>query len=293
MNLKDKDIERYLHEVLTKQSADSYFYSIKKFLNENPNAQNYTRRDVIVYLDSFAKNTSEAYRSKILSALKMYYNCTLELGVRESHPCEFLTIKVHRSKKIQLQNLFSSEELEYLLEREDRYRFVQSRNKLLISLLIYQGLTSYEIVNLKLRDIHLDEGYIHVRNTTSRVKPRKLSIFNRQYFWIDKYLSERDLYLSNSKQDHFIISKLRTSFSVDGIHAMFDQFKTLFPDRDLSPKTIRMSVIANWLNEYGKSIDDVMELSGIKNPSTVEQYIQNVTDETHNLIQKYHPLSNK
>lgn len=293
MKLKNKDIEIYLHEQLTSQSADSYFYTIERFLSSNPNAENYSRRDVMDYFDKISKNTTEAYRAKILAAIKMYYDCTLELGVREKHPCKSLKIKVHRSKKVQIQNLFSSQELEDLFVREDRYKFVQSRNKLILSLLIYQGLTSYEIVHLKLKDIYLEDGYIHIRDTTARVHSRKLSIYGKQYMWIERYLEARNEHLKNNKIDNFIVSKLRSSISVDGIHSMFDQLKSLFPDRELSPKTIRMSVIANWLNESGKSIDEVMELSGIKNPSTLENYIQDITEKSHDMIKQFHPLNHK
>jgi hypothetical protein len=36
---------------------------------------------------------------------------------------------------------------------------------------------------------------------------------------------------------------------MDSIHAIVEPLKALFPDKNLTTRTIRMSVICNWLNE--------------------------------------------
>jgi integrase/recombinase XerD len=80
--------------------------------------------------------------------------------------------------------------------------------------------------------------------------------------------------LLQSKSEKLIVSKLGKPISVDSIHAMIQPLKTLFPDRKLNPKTIRMSVICNWLNEKKIPLEIVQELSGHKWPGSTEKYIK-------------------
>lgn len=50
-----------------------------------------------------------------------------------------------------------------LMNRKNRYWFLQTLNNVLISLLIYQGLTSEEILNLELMDVDLDNGTVYIK----------------------------------------------------------------------------------------------------------------------------------
>jgi integrase/recombinase XerD len=92
-----------------------------------------------------------------------YYDYLIVTGLRADHPCKNLTIKKNHNPAIQLQDLFSSEELQMLMNRKNRYWFLQTLNNVLISLLIYQGLTSEEILNLELMDVDLDNGTVYIK----------------------------------------------------------------------------------------------------------------------------------
>jgi integrase/recombinase XerD len=63
-----------------------------------------------------------------------------------------------KQQDIQLQDLFTSSELEQLMERKERYESVRIRNQVAISLLIYQGLRLTEAEQLKVQDIDLEAG---------------------------------------------------------------------------------------------------------------------------------------
>lgn len=56
-----------------------------------------------------------------------------------------MLIKHKRPKVVQIQDLFSPIELDQLLQRKERYKLLQSRNKLIMTLLIYQALSAAEI----------------------------------------------------------------------------------------------------------------------------------------------------
>jgi len=118
--------------------------------------------------------------------MKRYYDYLLETGQRNDHPCKYLKFK-DKHKPIQLQNLFSETELELLLDRENRFNNLELRNKVAISLLIYQGLTSEELVNLRVRDVDLDEGTIYERRGAKQ-NARTLPLRTKQIRMFDAYI---------------------------------------------------------------------------------------------------------
>ncbi|UUC45197.1 tyrosine-type recombinase/integrase [Flavobacterium cerinum] len=209
------------------------------------------------------KQTNVQYRIQILSAIKRYYEYLVMTGARKDHPSKKLNIKNKANQDIQLQDLFSSEELQLLLQGENSYWFLETRNNVLLSLLIYQGLTSDEITNLELKNIDLENGTIYIK-ASKTLNRRTLELLNKQILPLSKYIDEVRPKMLRCKSDKLILKKLGKPISVDGIHSVTESLKSLFPDRKLNPQTIRMSVICNWLNEKKYDLVKVQELVGHK-----------------------------
>ena len=283
-------LEMYLNQIVTKKTAESYLYTINHFLKTNPKAKRYKYRDIVKYMDEVSqKQSNRQYRVRILSAIKKYYDYLVMMELRTDHPCKKLNIKANNNQAIQLQDLFNSDELQQLLQRENRYWFLETRNKVLISLLIYQGLTSEEIVNLELKDVDLDNGTIYIK-ASKNLNRRTLELTLKQIIPFKDYIDEvRDKMLM-CKTEKLILNKLGKPISVGGIHSIFDQFKGLFPDRKLNPQTIRMSVICNWLNEKKLPLEQVQFLCGHKWPGTTEKYIKVDANAERELINRYYPI---
>jgi site-specific recombinase XerD len=235
------------------------------------------------------KQSNPQYRIRILSALKKYYDYLIITGQRSDHPCKKLNIKSINNQAIQTQDLFSSSELQLLLHRENRYWFLENRNNVLICLLIYQGLTSEEIKNLDVKDVDLDSGTIYIKASTSQNR-RTLELRPNQMLPIAKYIDEVRPKMLMMKTDKLILSKLGKPISVDGIHSVIEPLKSFFPNKNLNPRTIRMSVICNWLNEKSIPLERVQELAGHKWPGTTEKYIKVDANAERELINKFFPI---
>jgi integrase/recombinase XerD len=278
---------------LTEKSANSYAYQVRVFLDTNPNGDNYAFKDMTEYLGRQAdayKNLN--YRNAILAAIKRYYDYLIETGKRNDHPCRRIFLKgSNRGRQVIHADLFTSEELELLLEREDRYADLRLRNKVVISLLIYQALTPGEINELKLRNVDLDMGRIYSKGTKN-INRRYLDLHPKQYRLFDKYINEGRPKLKRKEvlTDKFVLGKLGTPMSVDDINYLVSTFKSLFPDRNLHPKVIRQSVIANMLNEKKIPLDQVQLWAGHKWLSTTYGYKENPIDEQRELVNRFHPL---
>jgi integrase/recombinase XerD len=283
-------IENFLLQNYSEQTVKSYMFAINHFLVMNPKAKRYKYRNIVEYMEEIGKQQPNAkYRVVILSAIKKYYDFLVMSGYREDHPCRKLNIKVNSNQAVQVQDLFNSEELQLLLNRENRYENLDTRNSVLLNLLIYQGLTSDEIIRLNVRDIDLDAGTVYVK-ASSNLNSRKLQLLAKQILLFSKYINEVRPRMLRSATDKLTIGKLGKPITVDSVHAMIEPLKPLFPDKNLNPKTIRMSVICNWLNEQKLPLEHVQELAGHKWPGTTEKYFKVDSFQQRELINKCFPL---
>lgn len=286
--------EQYLtQQGHTKQTIKSYVYEAGFFLESNPKAAKYTYKDILDYFATDGKQfKNKNYRTTILASIKRYYDYLVEIGQRNDHPCRRLFFKRgKRSQQVILNDLFSSEELEQLMHREERYEALKLKNQVLVSLLIYQGLTPGEIVGLKVSNIDLDAGTVFLKGN-KKISKRHLELIPKQYRLFDRYLNESrpSLKQKGLKTDAFILGKLGTPITVDDVNYIIETAKPLFPDRNLNPKTIRASVIANWLNEKKIPLEQAQLLAGHKWISTTVAYRHTSVDKQREMINKFHPL---
>lgn len=282
-------LEEYLKQVVSASTAQSYLYTINHFLATNPKAKRYQYKNIIAYMEQVSKKQPNTqYRIRILSAIKKYYDYLVMSGYRSDHPCKRLNVKIKGNQTIQVQDLFSSAELQLLLERENRYQHLDVRNNVLLSLLIYQGLTSDEIIRLNVRDVDLERGTVYIKGSTNLNK-RTMDLVPRQMIVFFKYINETREKLLRCQSDRLIITKLGKPISVDSVHAMIEPLKSLFNDRKLNPQAIRMSVICNWLNEKKLPLEKVQELAGHKWPGTTEKYIKVNSLQQREMINRYFP----
>ena len=287
------EFEKYLHRAgHTDSTIKSYLHAFKIITNDNPDLHTYKFKDVINYLSDKSKEYANGNtKTYILNGLKKYFDFLIDIGLRHDHPCINLHLRNQRRKEIIHQDLFTSKELELLLEREERYEDLKQRNRVVTSLLIYQGLNSAEISNLNVSHIDLDKGLVFIK-ASRKIGQRHIELVNKQYRLFDTYLNEgrKSLHRETIPTNAFVLGKLGTRLSVDDIHYLVSTFKGLFPDRNLTPSSIRQSVIANWLNEKKIPLEQAQLMSGQKWISTTVKYRQTNLEEQRELMNKWFPV---
>lgn len=282
-------LEQYIDNTHTRETAKSYLYHIDNFLALNPGANNMLYADIIDYLNSLSiRLTNATSRSTHLAAIKKYYDYLLYTGKRADHPCRMLSVKKERTQ-IQFHELFSEEELQLLLSRENRYKNLESRNKAILSLLIYQGLRSEELTRLRADDIDMELGTVRIRGTKSSAK-RTLELKSNQILVLDRYIQIHRKNLLKGSYNQLFITTRGVPITVDAIGRMLRPLQGLFPDKNLNAKTIRQSVISNWLNKRKIPLGDVQIMAGHKYPSSTEKYLNQDVESKRNLINRFHPL---
>lgn len=284
-------LEQFILAGHSPSTTANYLYEIKNFIKTQPKARYLKYMDVIKYFAELVnKYPNVNTRIRILSAIKQYYNYLIFANKRSDHPCKSFCIRRKRTQ-IQIQNLFSMEELQMLMNRENRYENLGTRNKVIISLLIYQALTSAEIINLNVSNIDLDTGTIKIK-ASRNISGRTLYLNKSQIKLFDTYINDIRLKIKRTDTNRLILNKLGQAhgITIDGIFAVIEPLKSLFPDKILNPERIRMSVISHWLNDKKLPIEIVMDLSGQKWPSSIMMYKRIDVEEQRKIINRYHPL---
>lgn len=282
-------LETYLYKNHTDKTAETYLYYIDAFILHHPTAKDFLYSDIIRFIEQEKKQ--EVSSSKLhtkFAAIKRYYYYLLETGERNDHPCKNIQLK-KKKHNIQLQDLFTSTELELLMNRENRYQNLELRNKVILSLLINQGLIASEICRLNTEDVNLDMGTIYIKGS-KKGAARLLNLKPNQILLIQNYMETSRKQLLKSISKNLIITQRGVTETVDGIHSMIEPLKALYPDRNLNPATIRQSVISNMLNEKKIPLEDVQLFAGHRWPSSTEKYRRKDINEQRILINRWHPL---
>lgn len=295
-------INEYLENKYSKSTLNSNLYNIKKFTDYyGKRSEKATYKEVLEYIAYLRKHhdlSPKTLRHR-LYAVKIYFNYLLETGKRKDHPCSELYLKDKISKQIEVDNLYSPETLENFLESYQikRKTYLLNRNKIIISLLIYQGLTVNEIVSLEVENIDLDKGEIFIKGqsqvTSKSPRKRTLPLQAKQILLILNYLEkDRKKLLRYSKQKPmdtaFILSQYGKKMNPHGISKTINENRK--ESERIPPIKIRQSVIANLLKKENDT-RIVQVFAGHKKASTTIQYKQSELEVLHKAINEYHPLN--
>jgi integrase/recombinase XerD len=286
MNLQD-----YLNEQYTEDTASIYLQEIERYRMACPGAATAVYKDILAYIGALrTRYTNPSTLNRILCSLKAYYGYLCASGQRMDNPAASILLKDQRSRDIQLQDLFTMEELEVLLHRPERYPNLAGRNKVLMSLLIYQALYPMEMEALRTSDINLDAGTLYIR-ATAKTNSRTLSMKPNQVLLFYQYIQEaRIKLLGNNNSEALLIGHRGQSMPAEDITKHVKRsFTDLYPGRSVNAQAIRQSVIMHLLKQ-GHDLSVVQAFAGHKYPSSTERYRQNEIGTLQAAINKYHPM---
>jgi integrase/recombinase XerD len=284
-------LEQYLQQQYTPATAASYRREISIFLSGYPEASTAIYPDLMGHIGVLRNHYRNSHTlNRIVSSIKVYYDYLCYTGQRSDHPARGIKLRDRRSRDIQLQDLFSSTELEQLLDRKERFSALALRNKVLMSLLIYQGLQVGELVALRVQDVLLVSGSVYV-GCTAVTNSRTLALKPLQVDWLKSYLQEvRPVLLGGQESELLLIGQRGNGMAgVDISKHVKRSYAGMFRGREVSAQRIRQSVIAN-LFIQGHDIGVVQQFAGHKYPSSTERYRQDDVGRLQAAIELYHPV---
>lgn len=290
--------EEYLHkEGYTKGTIETYTRDKKFFIrwckqkNYVPELMDY--KSCFEYVKKLRKEKpSKSTVRHIVGALKIYFNYLVEIEERFDNPIQSINIRgINRSLNHNLLEYDELEDLYYSYSTDNLEYFddvsVAIRNKVIVGLMVYQGLSTTTLKSLQYDNIHLDKGKIYIprtRKTNSRV----LELKPQQMIPIIQYLEKhREILqdkLKHYSQNLFVFDEKR--FTI--LPRIFVKLKRI-NYKVTNNKQVRASVITHWLKKY--NIREVQYMAGHRYISSTERYLQDDLENLHDLIENLHPIS--
>lgn len=252
--------------------------------------------DIVFYIQGKRERVSQRTIQSETNVIKHYYNHLKQIGSIKENPV--INVQVKGVKRRKLYNVLNKKELEELFNdyrslevgkgrNRERQRQLHKIGQVVLSLVVYQGLTTTELKRLKLKDVRLREGILFVAGTR-RSNERNLKLEAHQVMDLMEYqLSIRGT-LEPTQESELFFSDLATGKRFHNeLHKMLKQLNGLQPKLN-TLKQIRVSVINVWLRMY--NLREVQYMAGHRYVSSTEAYLVNDLEDLSNEIDKYHPL---
>ncbi len=294
------DYYSYLEkENYSQSSIKGYVYQSKKFsqwlTTKGYSLEHFDYKQALQYVASLQKRHSniKTINCKIV-AVRRYFYYLMEVAKQIENP--FIDINIKGEKKNKMwHNLLSSDELEDLYysyttneKAPTSTRLADKRNKVMIGLMVYQGLSTSDMKRLQLEHLKLYKGKVYIPRGKIGNR-RELALQSWQVMELMEYVNEiRPQILKRRKTDSeylFIASKNRLTDTVSGIIKKLKHIN----HKVENIHQIRASVIVYWLSKY--NLRKVQIMAGHKYISTTEKYVQKDLKQLQEVINMYHPLS--
>ena len=217
-----------------------------------------------------------------LCAIKFYYRCLLGLELSKTDPSRGLHLRDKVDKTIDTVRLYSEEQIEQLLERsfEGSLKPIRVRNKILVQLLVYQGLKTSELVSLKVVDVDLEKCELCI------VGSRVLKLESEQIMALYSYINHtRPILQSGRSSDILLLSRSGKALPSETISGVIN-YKAV---TKFIPRKVRQSVIYHLLKR-GEDLRKVQLFAGHRYISSTEAYLSNDLTAIKQAIAKHHPL---
>jgi integrase/recombinase XerD len=256
--------------------------------------------DITAYIKTNQQRNIKARTTQIIVIhVKHYLNYLVEAGILTHNPA--LALKLKNTKRKTVYNILSNEELEIIYKTyqaelpsktksppQTLNKLSRKRNKVLLGLLIYQGIAAEDIKNLEVKHLELREGKITIPGT-KRSNERILKLEPHQIFDLYDYVNEirKEILILTKKQSTSLF------ISIGAAHKLQNTIQKLVVEikeqnrNVVNLDQIRASIITNWLKQYNKR--KVQYMAGHRYVSSTEAYEANNIESLQEDIQRFYP----
>jgi integrase/recombinase XerD len=270
-------------------TINSYTLHIKLFTDwlqqEQLTGEQTTYNEVVAFMRAMQqKGRSKRTMHAQLNILRHYFNYLIAEGRRQDNPAAGLYMRGIVRKLP--NNLLSRQDMEDLYRQYQLQLRVDREKKIMLGLLIYQGLRTDEVMNLEAAHIDLREGKVFIKGAR-KSNERWLPLQANQALELQHYLQANKF-----KEGIFLARLTRSNASkrnvCNRVKHMMGQLQQLNP-KVINANQIRNSVITGWLQQY--NLRQVQYMAGHRYVSSTERYQVLNKEDWKNELQKHHPMS--
>lgn len=228
-------------------------------------------------------------QARILSGIRSFYKYLLLSGEIEQDPTELLE-SPHLGER--LPEVLSTDEIDQIQKSIDLSKPEGQRNKTIIEVLFSCGLRVSELVNLKLSNLYLEEGFVRVMGKGSKERLVPISskaVREMKYWFVDRNLmkiqqGEEDYVFLNRRGKHLTRTMILIMLKRQAVAAGIT--------KTISPHTLRHS-FATELLKGGADLRAIQAMLGHESIGTTELYMHIDTTTLREEILQHHPRNMK
>ena len=235
--------------------------------------------------DTFKEIASVGTQARLVAGIHSFYRFLLYHHYIEQDPSELLETP---KKELHLPDVLSLEEIDRMIAQIDMSKSESHRNRAIIEMLYGSGLRVSELVNLRLSDMYLKEGYLRITGKGS--KQRLVPVSPVAVKWFGYWMEDRNrLDIKPEAVDIAFVNRYGRQLTRAMI---FTIIKTLAREagiqKTISPHTLRHS-FATHLLQNGADLRIIQQLLGHESISTTEIYTHVDIQDLREAVLKYHP----
>lgn len=302
-----KGFKNYLKELgngenTIRQKSNYTGYYLKWLESERLLPEDARYNDMLNFIDYCRlEEKSKRQINNMLRSIRNYYEYLKEKDRNIINPALNLYVRGVRQKLP--SGIIAYPELEKLYENYSIRTLRDSRNRVILGLYVYQGITTGELQRMEPGHLKLKRGKIYITGTR-RTGSRVLDLKSFQVMELHEYLNDirpqilNEIGKSRPSRRPDKINKERIEnqlfISINGSENIKNSLLHMFRDirkinsELLHAKQIRASVIIHWLKNY--NLRQVQYMAGHKYVSSTERYQLNNLDNLQSKLEEFHPL---
>lgn len=282
-----------LEKSLSNNSVDGYLQDVEKLtqflqLQQQPLSP---AELTLQHLQQFIKyvaglGLTSTTQARIISGLKAFYKYCLVEQVVTQNPTDLL--EAPKTKRL-LPDVLAIQEIDAMLQSIDVSTAEGTRNKTIIEVMYSCGLRVSEVVQLKISELYLSDGFIRVIGKGD--KQRLIPIGGEAIKHIQLYMQfiRNTIAVKKGNEDIVFLNRRGAMLSRVMIFYIIKQTATQAGiTKNISPHTFRHS-FATHLVEGGADLRAVQEMLGHESITTTEIYTHLDRDYLRSTLQQFHP----
>ncbi len=298
-----KDLENFLHYLKTERrysahTIQSYQTDLSQFVHylEDQNsrdkvvANSVDKKDIRRFIEElYLYGLNKRSISRKLSAIKSFFKYLQRIHVIKHNA----VLEIHSPKLDKpLPTVLDEEEVRKLMDLPDKSSFLGLRDRAILELLYGCGIRLGELLQLKMKQIHLSNHYILVEGKRQKERILPFGQFAKQA--LTTYLEKRrEVTEEKGESDRVFITPKGKSLYPLAVQQMVKKYLQKISEQDhLSPHVLRHSY-ATHLLDRGADLLAVKELLGHSSLSTTQIYTHVSMDRLKSVYHKTHPRSER
>ncbi len=235
--------------------------------------------------DTSKEISSVRTQARLIAGIHSFYRFLLYHNYIEQDPSELLETP---KKEMHIPEVLSLDEIDRMIAQIDMSKSESHRNRAIVEILYGSGLRVSELVNLRLSDIYLNEGYMRITGKGNKQRLVPLSPVATE--WFKYWMQDRGkLEIKPEAVDIAFVNRYGRQLTRAMIFTIIKNLtKAAEIKKTISPHTLRHS-FATHLLQNGADLRIIQQLLGHESISTTEIYTYVDIHDLREAVMKYHP----